>query len=91
VVGLAGVAATLVVGRGQSDAAAFVRDDGDERQRGIHQQAVAAAASAMAAVAFVGGVVSAVINDGDVGPWGWICGVGGASYLAALTWLQRRS
>lgn len=74
-----------------TDVAAIMRDGGDERQRRLDHDATALAGLAMGITAFVGAVISAAVNEGDIGPFGLICAVGGATYAISLLVLRRRS
>jgi hypothetical protein len=74
-----------------SDVAAIMRDGGDERQRRLDHDATALAGLAMGITAFVGAVISAAVNEGNIGPFGLICAVGGATYVVSLIVFRRRS
>ncbi|MEP6761290.1 MAG: hypothetical protein ABJA93_07980 [Sporichthyaceae bacterium] len=68
-----------------------MRAGGDERQRRIDHDATALAGLAMGVVALIGAIVSAARNHGDIGAYGLICFVGGATYALSLVVLKRRS
>jgi uncharacterized iron-regulated membrane protein len=74
-----------------SDAAAALRADGDERQRRLDRDATAIAGLTMVTVALVGGIVSAARDNGNIGVFGLMAAVGGASYAIAFVVLSRRS
>jgi hypothetical protein len=74
-----------------SDVAAIMRADGDERQRRIDRDATALSGLAMGLVAVLGAIASAALNEGDIGPWGVVAAVGGATYAISLFVLQRRT
>jgi len=91
-VGFYAVAAGLAywwAGR-DSDVGAIMRIGGDERQQRLDHDATALAGLAMGLAAFVGAIVSAARNDGDIGGYGLICFVGGVTYAASLVILKRR-
>jgi hypothetical protein len=69
--------------------AAIMRTDGDERQRSIDREATRLAGVAMGAAA-IGGTVVQVARGEDPGGFLWICAVGGAAYVIALTVLRHR-
>jgi hypothetical protein len=87
---LAAGAAYWWAGR-DSDVGAIMRVGGDERQRRIDRDATALAGLAMGLVAIAGAVVSAARNHGDIGGYGLICFVGGATYAISLAVLKRRT
>jgi len=74
----------------ESDVGAIIRAGGDERQRRLDREATALAGLAMIAVAFIGAIVSAARNHGDIGAYGVICSVGGVTYALSLLVLKRR-
>jgi len=73
-----------------SDVAAIMRAGGDERQRHLDRDATAVSGLAMAATAIIGAIVESARNHGDIGGYGLICFVGGATYTVALVILRRR-
>lgn len=86
---VAAVAAYLWSGR-DSDVGAIMRVGGDERQQRLGHDATALAGLAMGTVAFIGAIVSAAGNRGDIGGYGLICFVGGVTYATSLLVLKRR-
>jgi hypothetical protein len=86
---LAALAAYLWSGR-DTDVAAIMRAEGDERQRRLDHDATALAGLAMGITALVGAIISAAVNHGDIGPFGLICAVGGTTYAVSLAVLRSR-
>jgi hypothetical protein len=86
---VAATAAYLWAGR-DSDVGAIMRAGGDERQRRMDHDATALAGLAMGATALIGAIVSAAVNDGNIGGYGVICFVGGATYAVSLFVFRRR-
>lgn len=82
--------AYLWAGR-DSDVGAIMRVGGDERQRRLDRDATALSGIAMGLTAIVGSIVSAALNNGDIGGYGLICFVGGVTYAISLFILKRRS
>ena len=74
-----------------SDAAAALRSGGDERQRTLDRDATAIAALAMVTLAIVGAIVSAAVDNGNIGVFGLFAAVGGGTYAVAFAILSRRS
>jgi hypothetical protein len=87
---IATVAAFVWSGR-DGDVAAIMRVGGDERQRRLDRDATAVSGLAMGTVAIIGAIVSAAQHHGDIGPYGVVCAVGGASYIVSLVVLKRRT
>jgi len=83
------VFAYLWAGR-DSDVGAIMRVGVDERQRRIDHDATGLAGLAMGLTAFLGALVSAARNHGDLGGYGLICFVGGLTYAVSLLVLKRR-
>jgi len=86
---VAAVAAYLWAGR-DSDTGAIMRAGGDERQRRMDRDATALAGLAMGSTALVGAIVSAAVNNGNIGGYGVICFVGGVTYAVSLFAFHRR-
>ncbi len=86
---LAATAAYLWAGR-DSDVGAIMRAGGDERQRSMDHDATALAGLAMGATAIIGAIVSAAVDDENIGGYGVICFVGGATYAVSLFVFRRR-
>ena len=84
------VAAWLWSGR-DTDVAAIMRGGGDERQRRLDRDATALSGLAMGVTAVLGAIVSAALQEGDIGPWGVVAAVGGITYAVSLGVLQRRT
>ena len=61
-----------------------MRVGGDERQRRLDRDATALAGLAMGVTAILGAIVSAALNHGDIGGYGLVCFVGGATYALSL-------
>jgi hypothetical protein len=74
---------------GAGDAAAILRADPDERQRGLDRDATAVMGVVVVLAALVGAVVS-IGRSGNPGAYGVLCAVGGAAYAVSLTVLRRR-
>ena len=72
-----------------TDVAAIMRWDGDERQFGIDREANVITAHAMGIAAIIGAIVNTAVN-GDPGGYGVICFVGGVTYVVSLVVLRRR-
>jgi hypothetical protein len=83
------VGAWLWSGR-DTDVGAIMRGGGDERQRRIDRDATALSGLAMGIAAVIGAIVSAALDEGSIGPWGAIAGIGGITYAVSLAVLQRR-
>jgi len=75
--------------RRDTDVAAIMRWEGDERQFGIDREANVISAHAMGIAAIIGAIVNTAVN-GDPGGYGVICFVGGVTYAVALVVLRRR-
>lgn len=73
-----------------SDIAAIMRVGGDERQQGLDRDATALAGLAMAITAIIGAVVESARDHGNLGGYGLVCFVGGATYAVSLVVLRRR-
>jgi hypothetical protein len=73
-----------------SDAGAALRSGGDERQRSLDRDATAITALVMITLAIVGSIVSAAVNNGNIGVFGVFAAVGGATYAIAFAFLSRR-
>jgi hypothetical protein len=86
---LCAIAAYLWSGR-DSDVGAILRVGGDERQSRIDRDATAIAGLAMLALAIVGAIVSAAVNNGDIGVYGLFGAVGGLAYALSVFVLHRR-
>jgi ABC-type transport system involved in cytochrome c biogenesis permease component len=87
---LAGVGALLAFG-GRFESVRLARGDGeDERERSINQRAMAAVGVVLM-VALTAVIVFQVARGDDPSPYTQITALGGASYVAALLVLHRRS
>ncbi len=73
-----------------SDVGAILRQGGDERQSRIDRDATAIAGLAMLVLAVAGAIVSAAVNNGDIGVYGLFGAVGGVTYAVSLSVLHRR-
>jgi hypothetical protein len=85
---VAGAIVYLWAGR-DSDAAAALRVGGDERQRGLDRDATAVACNAMMIAAIIGASFEAARHHGDPGPYGILCAIGGAAYVASFAYYRR--
>ena len=84
------LAAVTYVWSGRSgDIAAVLRAGGDERQRGLDQDALALSAQATTVLAVVGAIVQ-IARTGDPGVFGLFCAVSGVTYAGGLLalWLR---
>ena len=70
-------------------AAAVLRAEPDERQRGLDRDATALTGVAMALAALARAVVS-IGRSGNPGAYGVMCVVGGSAYAVSLAVLRRR-
>jgi|GEM_PF-1382325 len=86
---LAAMIAYVWSGR-DSDVAAIMRVSGDERQRALDRDATALSGLAMGTAAIIGAIVTSARDHGNIGGYGVICFVGGATYAVALIILRRR-
>ncbi len=86
---VAAVVAYVWAGR-DSDTAAIMRGSGDERQRSIERDALACTGLVLIVVTIVGAIVSAAVNEGNLGAYGLLAVVGGTSYAISLAFFQRR-
>jgi hypothetical protein len=75
--------------RRDTDVAAIMRWDGDERQFGIDREANVITAHVMGVAAIIGAIINTAAT-GDPGGYGVICFVGGLTYFVAITVLRRR-
>lgn len=93
---LAGFYAVLALGAWlwagrDTDVGALMRGGGDERQRRIDRDATAISGLAMGVTAVLGAIVSAAVNEGQIGAWGAIAAVGGITYALSLGVLRSRT
>ena len=72
-----------------SDTGAIMRAGGDERQRRIDRDAMSITGIVLVYTAIVGAIVSAAVNEGDIGAFGLMAAVGGITYAASIVYLKR--
>lgn len=77
------------MGRGDTDLAAALRGDGDERQQRIERDATSLAGLLMIVAALIGAVITAFTNHGDPGAFGVLCAVGALGYIIGRVVFRR--
>lgn len=85
---LAAIGAYWWAGR-DTDTGAIMRAGGDERQRRIDRDAIGITGVVLMYTAIVGAVVSAAVNEGNIGAFGLMAGVGAIAYVASIGYLRR--